>query len=78
MYYYPTGSGKSTTMFGEGGLAEEAVRDLLSLAAESAVHTRLEMSFIELHNNAFRNLFARKSSTQQINDKKKMMSVDAN
>eukprot|EP01035_Chromulina_nebulosa_P027730 gene27730-36499_t len=69
----PPGSGKSTTMFGEGGLAEEVVRDLLSLTAESAPHTRLEMSFIELHNNAFRNLFARKSSIQQINDKKKMM-----
>ena len=64
-------------MFGEGGLAEEVVRDLLSLTAESAPHTRLEMSFIELHNNAFRNLFTRKSSIQQINDKKKMMYADA-
>ena len=48
---------------------------MIALAADSVAPTHLEMSFIELHNNAFRNLFSRKSSIQQSNDKKKMMCV---
>ena len=63
LVYGATGSGKTHTMLGRGGLAERALRDLFAAVEAAAAlpsppTIRVAMTFVELHNERARCLLA--------------------